>query len=113
MVRRAAWRRSFQSTHRPVLAAWSRLGILPRLTTRSTTAIGNAFLRWRVCYYKHSVATDTNSLILQLPNAITGETGSIVPINIAYDDASRDIDRYPRHLDLISTRCKCDAGTSR
>ena len=87
--------------------------MLPRLTTRSTAAIRNAFLRGCVAGDKYGVATHAHSLVLQLPDAVTGETGAIVPINIAYDDASSDIDRYSRHLDLISTRCKCDAGTSR
>lgn len=74
--------------------------------------ICNAFLRGYVAGYKYCVATDANSLILQLPNAVTCETGAIAPIYIAYGDARSDICRYFGYLDLISAGCKRDADST-
>jgi hypothetical protein len=87
--------------------------MLPRLTARRSAAIGNAFLRGRVTDYKYRIATNTHCLILQLPNAVTGDSGAIVSIHIAYGDARSDIRGYSGYLYLVSARCKCDPDTSR
>jgi hypothetical protein len=89
------------------------LGLLPRLIARGTAAIGNALLQRCVAGYKYRVAADADSLILQLPDAVTGENGTILTIYIAYRDARRDICGYSGYLDLIRTRCKRNVGTSR
>ena len=86
--------------------------MLTRFVSRGTAAICNAFLRGYVAGYKYRVATDTNSLILHLPNAVTCETGAILPIYIAYGDTRSYICRCFGHLDLISTRYKCDVAGS-
>ena len=57
-------------------------------------AICNAFLRWYVAGYKYCVATDTDSFVLQWPNAVTCKTGTIIPVYIAYDDARRYVSWY-------------------
>jgi len=89
--------------------------LLSRFVSPRTAAICNAFLRAYVAGYKYYVATDTNSLILHLPNAVTCETGAILPIYIAYGDAGSYICWYFGYLDLISARCKRDivGSTSR
>ncbi len=85
---------------------------LTRIASRGTAAICNAFLRGNVAGDKYCVPTDTNSLILHLPNAVICQAGAIVPFYIVYGDARSYICRYFGYLDLISTRCKPDAGST-
>jgi len=86
--------------------------MLTRLASLGTAAICDSFLRRYIAGYKYGVATDTNSLILHLSNAVNCETGAILPIYIAYDDARSHICRYFGYLDLICTGCKRDAGST-
>jgi hypothetical protein len=81
-----------------VLVARGHLGMLPRLVAHRPAAICKAFLRRSVGCYKYRVATDTNSWILQVPNAVTGETGAILPIYIRHGDARSDICRRSSYL---------------